>query len=302
MLQGFGLVAVGLQQLGEGALGQQLHVFGEHAEQAAGEVVGDHLGAAGAVPLTPTLSAKGARARGGVGSLSRVRERVGVSGAGFKRLGQLRQQGRHLARDLGADARGVQAGGVLPDARQALAYVRTRQVGQRDAVAARVGIRGVGGAALAELGIQLDHVAHVHHDQKGRAAFKGGQGARVALGLAAGAQQAVVETLGVGGSVQLLGLQHKGAAPVAVDAPGAAAAVAVGKGDGALEHVVLIGRGVRLGHAQQIAQVDDEALRRGQLAGAHAGPAGDEGGGGSMGGVRGVGCGGEVGRRGHGGQ
>ena len=38
VLQGFGLVAVGSQQLGEGALGQQLHVFGKHAEQAAGEV------------------------------------------------------------------------------------------------------------------------------------------------------------------------------------------------------------------------------------------------------------------------
>jgi hypothetical protein len=50
--------------------------------------------------------------------------------------------------------------------------------------------------------------------------------------------------------------------------PGAGAAVAVGKGDGALEHVALLGRGVRaLVHAQQLAQLHDKALRGGQLAG-----------------------------------
>ncbi len=112
---------------------------------------------------------------------------------------------------------------------------------------------------------------------KGGAALGGGQGAGVGLALAAGAQQAIVKALGVGAGLELLGFQHKVAAPVAVDAPGAGAAVAVAEGDRALEHVVLLGRGVRLGDGQQLAQFDDEALRGGQLAGGGAGPAGDEG-------------------------
>ncbi len=145
------------------------------------------------------------------------------------------------------------------------------------AVAARVGEGRVGGAAARELGIDLDHVAHVHHQHEGRAAFGGGQGAGVAFGLAAGAQHAVVEAAGVAGGLELLGLQHEVAAPVAVDAAAAGAAVAVLEGDGALEHVVLRGAGVRPLDAEQRAQLDDEALRRGQLAGGHALPAGDEG-------------------------
>jgi hypothetical protein len=64
---------------------------------------------------------------------------------------------------------------------------------------------------------------------KGGRPSAGGQGAGVGLGLAAGAQQAVVKTLGVAAGLELFGLQHEVAAPVAVNAPGAGAAVAVGK-------------------------------------------------------------------------
>ena len=63
--------------------------------------------------------------------------------------------------------------------------------------AARVGERRVGGAGARELGIELDRVADVDHEQERRAAFGGGQRAGIALGLAAGAQHRVVETLGV---------------------------------------------------------------------------------------------------------
>jgi len=45
-------------------------------------------------------------------------------------------------------------------------------------------------------------VAHVDHEQEGRAAFVGGQGAGVALGLGAGAQQRVVEAPGGGTGAQ----------------------------------------------------------------------------------------------------
>ena len=72
------------------------------------------------------------------------------------------------------------------------------------------------------------------------------------------------------------------ATSVTVDAPGAGAAVAVAEGDRALEHVVLLGRGVGLGHTKQLAQLHHETLRGGQFAGGGAGPAGNE----SLGGGR----------------
>jgi len=65
------------------------------------------------------------------------------------------------------------------------------------------------------------------------------------------------------GGLEFLRLQHEGAAPVQVDAPGAAAAIAMAEGDRPLEHVVLFGRGMRHVDAQQRAQVDQEALRGG---------------------------------------
>jgi hypothetical protein len=131
-------------------------------------------------------------------------------------------------------------------------------------------------------------VADIDDDQEGRAAFGGRQRAGIAFGLRAGAQQRVVEAgagpcgrgcrRGSGRShPQFLVLPDAGAAPVDIDAPGAAAAVAVAEGDRPLEHVVLRGAGVRRVDAEQPAQLDDEALRGGQLRGGHAVPAGDEG-------------------------
>ena len=214
-----------------------------------------------------------------------------VCAIALQRLGQLRQQRGHLAGDLGADAGGVQAVGVGPDAAQAVLHLGPGQVGQLQAVAARVGVGGVGAAGFAELGIHLDHGAHIDHQHKGRAAIGCGQGARIGLALAAGAQQAVVKALGVAAGLEFFGLQHKVAAPVAVNAAGAGAAVAMGKGDRALEHVGLLGRGVGLVHAEQLAQVHHKALCGGQLAGGVVLPALDEGVGG--GGVNGGGgCGG----------
>ena len=210
---------------------------------------------------------------------------VYAAAAAFERLGELGQQRGHVAGDLGADAGGVEAVGVGPDAAQAVLHLGFGEVGQRDAVAARVGVGGVGAAGFAELGIHLDHGAHIHHQHKGRAAIGCGQGAGIGLALAAGAQQAVVKALGVAAGLELFGLQHKVAAPVAVNAPGAGAAVAMGKGHRPLEHVVLLGRGVGLGHAQQLAQVHHKALRGGQLAGGVVLPALDEGVCGGCGGV-----------------
>ena len=130
-------------------------------------------------------------------------------------------------------------------------------------MAARVRKRGVGAAALAEFGIHLNHGAHVHHQHKGRTPLRRGQGAGVVFALAAGTQQAVVKAFGVGANFELFGLQHKVTALVAVNAPGTAGAVTVAEGHGALEHVVLLGRGVRFVNVQQRAQFQDKALRGG---------------------------------------
>lgn len=194
----------------------------------------------------------------------------------FDGLGQTRQQIGHLARDAGVDARRVQAVRVKPDLAQALADVVFGEVLKTDAVTARVRKRRVGGTALAEFGIHLNDRADIDHQHKRRAALGGWQGTGIAFGLTAGAQQAVVKTLGVAGGLELLGLKAKRALAVAVNAPGAAGAVAVAKGHRTLEHVILLGRGVRLVHAQQSAQIDDKALRRGKFTCSHAPPAGDK--------------------------
>ncbi len=144
------------------------------------------------------------------------------------------------------------------------------------------------GAAAGELGIQLDDVAHVHHHQKRRAALGCGQRAGVAFSLRAGAQERVVKTFGVAASFELFGLQHEVAAPVAVNPTGAGGAVAMAESDGPLEHVGLLGRGVGCVHAQQLAQLCNETLRGGQLAGGCALPTLDEGVGGWQGRYRGT--------------
>jgi hypothetical protein len=115
-----------------------------------------------------------------------------VAGA-FERLGELGQMRGDLARDAG---RGRGIGSSASGSSQTAAGGRgcfVAQVGEPDAVRARVGERRVGGAGAGEVGVQLDDVADIDHDQEGRPAFVGRQGAGVVFGLAAGAQHGVVE-------------------------------------------------------------------------------------------------------------
>ncbi len=232
------------EQRGELALGQQPDILGEHAEEAAGKKAGDGFG--------------------------------GVAGA-FERLGDFGEVRRDLARDARGVAGRVEVERVAPYRREALADRVVAQIGEADAVGARIGKGHIGATALRELGVELDDVADVDHDDEGRAALASGQGAGVVLGLAASAQQGVVEGFRRTASADFLGFQHEGAALVAVDATGAAAAVAMTEADRPLEHVVLRGGGMRRIDAEQGAEVDDETLRRRQLGRGDALPAGYEG-------------------------
>ena len=238
-----GRVRVGFQQVAEAVLRQQAHVFGEHGEQAAHQ---------------------------------ELRHRVRCVAAAFQRLGKVGQLRRDLAGDACGFAAGVQRQRIQPEAAQAVQDLRLAQVVERDAVAARVREWHVAAAAAAELGIQLDAVAHVHHHQEWRAALGCRQGAGIVLRLRMRAQHGFVEALGVRAGLELLGFQHERAAPVQVHAPGALAAIGMLEGQRALEHVVLFGGGVRAVHAQQFAQLDEETLRGRELRSADALPFGDE--------------------------
>ncbi|SDD61981.1 hypothetical protein SAMN04488509_104180 [Aquimonas voraii] len=231
------------QQVAEALGRQQAHVLGKHGEQAAHQELGDGFG------------------------------RVA---AGFQAARELGQLGGDLAGDAGGLARGVQPHRVQPDAAQACEQLRPAQIGERDAVAARIGEGRVGGARARELAVQLDALAHIDHQHEGRAALAGRQGSGIGLSLAARAQKRMVEALGRERTTQLLRLQHEGAAAIQVDAPGAVAAIAVAEADRPLEHVVLLGRGVRGVDAEQVAEVDQKALRGRQLGGIDAVPLGDE--------------------------
>ena len=155
------------------------------------------------------------------------------------------------------------------------------QVFEPDAVRARVGKRCVGGAAAAELGVQLDHVADIDDDEERRPALRRWQGAGVALGLCAGAQERVVEAFGVGAGAHLLGFEHEAAALVTVDEAEALRAVAMRELHAALEHVGVVAGvvagGVGFGRAEQVAQLGDEELVVGALRARSSDPAGDEG-------------------------
>ena len=227
-----GLVAVAPQQVQEAAFAlvgavvhhrQQAHVFGKHAEQAAGQKRSDRLGR--------------------------------VAGS-FERFGQLSQLGCHQACDLGADAGGVERERVGPQQAQAVQHLGLGQISQADAVRTGIGERRVGGTGAGELGEQLDDVAHIHHDQKGRPAI--GNSARVVLRLSVCQHHLGVKTGGKpagagvpGTAVDLLALPDKAAAPVAVDAALGDAAVGVREGDRPLEHVVTLSGGMGPLDAQQ---------------------------------------------------
>ena len=212
-----------------------------------------------------------------------------------------------LPRDAGGAAAGVQLAGLLPHLAQQGAGALVGQRRQRQAEAGLVGEGHEGVADAGEVRVHVDAVAHVHHQHKQGPGLVGRQGAHVAQGLLAGglhhllplhgAAQGVALAALFGGQAQLgavgllglllsvgrvgalLGFQHEAAALVEVDAAGALLGPVV-EGDGALQHVLVLGGvvGGRVGpgHAQQVAEVLQEQAVVGALGAAGVLPAGRE--------------------------
>ena len=96
----------GFEQFREAVFGQKLDILGKHAEQAAGEKLGNHVG------LVPGL---------------------------FQGFGELRQMAGNFAGDIGGAFRRIKGGGICPDEAETFADFIVGQVGQPDAKCARVG-------------------------------------------------------------------------------------------------------------------------------------------------------------------
>src|SRR5665213_1301634 len=116
--------------------------------------------------------------------------------------------------------------------------------------------------APCELRVQFNYVSHVNNYNKRRSAFRSWKGSRVVLSLVTGPEQSVVEGAGTRICADLLGLQNESPASIAINPPRTVFAVPMGKRDGALEHVILLGRSVRTRDLKQVTKLSNEALRR----------------------------------------
>ena len=203
--EALGMVQLVLQQGGEPPARQQVHVLGEHGEDAPHQEMGDLFRRM--LLLQP-----------------------------FRHLGQPLCD---LAGDAGRLARRVQRQGFGPDGLQPLDDLRVAQILQPDPEALAVGEVGVRPAAARKVGIDLEHIADVADDDEGRGGVVGRQAEDIVLGLTPGvAHQHVPLALrrgGRGGFVRLeqralpvvamrrprlFGLQDEAAALVQVDPQG----------------------------------------------------------------------------------
>src|SRR3546814_11706586 len=90
---------------------------------------------------------------------------------------------RDIARDSGRAGGGIEAGGCVPDRRQAVAHVLVPQVVEHDPIARTVGKLSVRLSRAGEVGIDLDAVADVRDEQERRPAMLRRKRLGVTLGL-----------------------------------------------------------------------------------------------------------------------
>ena len=258
-------VAVAFEQARKSALGQQAGVFGKHRKQAARQ-----------------------KAEHGVG-------RVAVL---FEGRRHARQPGSQGARDAGLVPRGVEAVRVGKNAPQPVAHVVVVEGRQGKALLPRRGKRFVEPPLPREVGKQVERVAHIYDDEKGRHGLAFAQVAGVAGGLLPGghegalprarAAHAVARALPGGFGVgALLGFEDEVAAPVQVYAAQRGVG-RVAEADAFLEHEGVVVGASRRGpgplDAQHVAEFGQEKLVVGALGGLRGLPAGNESSNGSDGG------------------
>ncbi|MNS45412.1 hypothetical protein D3C72_778790 [compost metagenome] len=273
------VTAIAFQKTPETLVLDQAHAVGEHGEDALHDEQGRLIGPR--------------RLGHRIGSSVHAERHAPADGA--DQPGQARGDvGRHLGHARG----GVQAHRIGPDPPQPIPHRLVAQVRHLDTIAGAVGERGIGLALPPEVRPQLDGPAYVHNDDEGRPLV---QGLGVVLGLTLGVAHQGFERVGRRRGLaslaaeqgqlrlrvqrparpalaRLLGLQHEGAAPVAVDVAGVAAAVLMQELHRTLEAVVEVAGPlvVRRRDADQAAQLGDEGLVVGALADRRLGPAANE--------------------------
>lgn len=267
-----GLPLVGRQEVLEAARRQQADVLGEHGEQAAhqekrdlfrdGVAVGGHLFGAALF-------------------------RQGAHQAGFDGFRKLGQKGRDFPRHFSRPARRVEGARVGPDEAQTLADLFVSQIIEMNTEGLPIRELRVMLSLKRKVGVKLDHVPDIDHDDEGRPAFLRRQAAGIAFRLLAGVAHQRIP-LGAAaragtGPLQwkieadlpqfrqlrvplaaLLGFEDEAAALVQVDIVGGIAAVFMAGNDAALENigVVVLSLDRRFGlvHADQAAEFGQKQL------------------------------------------
>ncbi|MNQ74448.1 hypothetical protein D3C85_892040 [compost metagenome] len=274
-----GVTAIAFQKAAKAPVLDQADTVGEHGEDALHDEQGRLIGPR--------------RLGHRIGSSVHAERHAPADGA--DQPGQARGDvGRHLGHARG----GVQAHRIGPDPPQPIPHRLVAQVRHLDTIAGAVGERRIGLALPPEVRPQLDGPAYVHNDDEGRPLV---QGLGVVLGLTLGVAHEGFERAGRRRDLaslaaeqgqlrlrvqrparpalaRLLGLQNKGAAPVAVDVARMAAAVLVQELHRALEAVVEVARPLVIGrrHPDQPTQLADEGLVVGALADRRLRPAANE--------------------------
>ena len=225
---------------------------------------------------------------------------LGVVAVGLEGGGELGEAAGDVAGDFGGFLGGIERIGIGPNGAEGGAVLFLAEIGEEDAVVFRVREALVVAAGAGELGVEVDAVADVAHDEKRRAALGDGERGDVAAALVEGTFEGAVEGGGAAFAVAgfggkrgrrqdvtatfggaLLGFADEVAGLVEVDVVGDGGAVGIHAGDGAVEDVEVfrgIGRGgIGAGDIEDVAEFGEEHLVVRTLSGTGVFPAGDEG-------------------------
>lgn len=117
---------------------------------------------------------------------------LGFMALAFKGSAKCCQSVSRFAGHLGADLGRVERVRVSPDQAQAVASLFIPQVVHGDAAAVAIWVLRVALALAGEIGVNLDHMTHVHNQQKRGPAIIARNSTGVAIGLISGAQHGVI--------------------------------------------------------------------------------------------------------------